>query len=119
MSEPDPQLASPLHVITRRYHTITPAVVHLEGETYTVTDPVLGETLFGNAMVYPTAWSSQLPAATGATAGIPGTWTPAGSRPPATFAAITGLVASPATTWTTGQYVVLGDASLAHWNGTA
>lgn len=46
-------------------------------------------------------------AATGATAGIPGTWTPAGSTPPADAAAAeaAGVTASPASDWTTGQYV--------------
>jgi hypothetical protein len=63
-------------------------------------------------------------AATGATAGSPGTWTPTGSTPPANVAAITtdGVIASPTTTWTTGQYVqtsVAGAAGEAHWSGTA
>lgn len=62
-------------------------------------------------------------AATGATAGSPGAWTPSGSTPPANLAALTGaspaIVASPATAWSTGQSVVLGDASHAYWNGTA
>lgn len=58
-------------------------------------------------------------AATGATAGTPGTFTPAGAAPPANLAAMTGLTASPATAWTTGQYVVLADASWAHWSATA
>jgi len=58
-------------------------------------------------------------AATGATAGTPGTFTPAGAAPPANLAAMTGLTASPATAWTTGQYVVLGDASQAHWSSSA
>ena len=59
------------------------------------------------------------PPATGATAGTPGTWTPAGAAPPADFAAIGSIVATPATAWITGEYVVLGDASEASWNGTA
>lgn len=58
-------------------------------------------------------------AATGATAGAPGTWSPAGSIPPATFAGMTGITATPATAWTSGQRMVLGDASEAHWTGTA
>jgi hypothetical protein len=60
-------------------------------------------------------------AATGATAGTPGTLTPADSYPPATFADLTAspLTADPTTAWTTGQYIVLGDASKAHWDGTA
>lgn len=59
------------------------------------------------------------PAATGATAGAPATLTPADSYPPETFAGISALTASPATAWTSGQYVVLGDGSKAYWNGTA
>lgn len=55
--------------------------------------------------------------ATGATAGIPGTYTPAGSQLPANLGALVGITASPASAWTKGQYVVLGDASEAHWNG--
>ena len=56
--------------------------------------------------------------ATGATAGTPGTWTPAGSAPADRFADMTGIVASPATNWTVAQRVVLSDGTLAHWNGT-
>lgn len=52
--------------------------------------------------------------ATGATAGIPGTWTPPGSTPPASQAEAisSGVVASPATGWTTGQYVQTGTVGL-------
>ena len=65
--------------------------------------------------------------ATGATAGTPGTWTPAGSTPPASVAALTAgtpnaVVASPATAWTAGQYVQTGTAGVpgqAHWSGAA
>lgn len=60
--------------------------------------------------------------ATGATAGIPGTWTPPGCTPPASPAAMTGITASPATAWTTGQYVqtsTAGAAGQTHWTGTA
>lgn len=56
--------------------------------------------------------------ATGATAGIPGTYTPANSYGPATFATIGALTASPGTNWTAGQYIKLRDNTLAHWNGT-
>lgn len=59
------------------------------------------------------------PAATGATAGIPGSYTPAGAELPANLAALTGVIASPLTAWTTGQYVPLGDGSKAHWSSTA
>ena len=58
-------------------------------------------------------------AATGATAGTPGTWTPAGSTAPANLAAAAGLTASPATAWATGEYVATGDAAHIHWDGTA
>lgn len=59
---------------------------------------------------------------TGATAGTPGTWTPTGSTPPANAAAATGVVASPATDWTVGQYVqgsTAGTGGEMNWNGTA
>ena len=62
------------------------------------------------------------PPATGATAGIPGTWTPPGSTPPASPAAMTGIVASPGTAWTSGQYVQTGTAGAAGrttWTGSA
>lgn len=64
--------------------------------------------------------------ATGATAGTPGTWTPAGSTPPASVTALQSaspaIVASPATAWTTGQFVQTGTAGTpgqAHWSGSA
>jgi len=56
--------------------------------------------------------------ATGATAGAPGFFTPAGAAAPANLAAMTGKTASPATNWVTGQYMLLGDASKCNWNGT-
>lgn len=63
------------------------------------------------------------PAATGATAGTPGTWTPVDSYPPANMTDLTDgspvVVASPTTAWTSGQYVTLEDGSKAYWNGTA
>lgn len=62
--------------------------------------------------------------ATGATAGSPGSWTPAGSIPPAdaTEATANAVVASPNTAWTTGQYVqgtTAGTAGRMYWSGTA
>src|SRR4029453_13928212 len=56
----------------------------------------------------PTTNETPAPPATGATAGTPGTWTPAGSTPPADAAALIAgtpntVVASPATAWTTGD----------------
>lgn len=57
--------------------------------------------------------------ATGATAGIPATLTPTNSYPPADLAAASTLTASPTTAWTTGQYVLLGDGTKAHWTSSA
>jgi hypothetical protein len=61
-------------------------------------------------------------AASGATAGTPGAWTPAGSTPPATVAALqaSAVVANPAAAWATGQYVQTGTAGAAgqaYWDG--
>lgn len=55
--------------------------------------------------------------ATVATAGTPGSFN---GEAPETFAELlaSGITASPATAWTTGQSVELGDASDAHWNAT-
>ena len=64
-------------------------------------------------------WSNNPQNATGATAGTPGTWTPALTVGPNTLVGMTGVTASPATAWTVGQRMVLGDTSLAHWTGTA
>jgi hypothetical protein len=64
-------------------------------------------------------WSNNGPNATGALAGTPGTWTPAGSEAPDVFTAMDTVTATPATAWTTGQYVTLGDGSEANWAGTA
>jgi hypothetical protein len=58
-------------------------------------------------------------AATGATAGAPGAFTPAGAAVPANLAALAAVIANPNTAWATGENVVLGDASTAHWDGTA
>jgi hypothetical protein len=58
-------------------------------------------------------------AATGANAGFPGVYTPAGATVPANLAALTGITANPATAWTTGQYVITADLIGAHWSGSA
>ena len=65
--------------------------------------------------------------ATGATAGIPGSWTPAGALPPASPTALSAgspvtVTATPATAWTTGQFVqtqTAGAAGRACWTGSA
>jgi len=57
--------------------------------------------------------------ATGAVAGIPGHFTPAGvGIPPNAGVVLDGswpLVADPLTDWTVGQYVECGDQSIVHW----
>lgn len=58
-------------------------------------------------------------AATGATAGQPGFFTPAGSGRPANLAGLSAVTASPATAWATGTYVITGDLLGAHWTGSA
>jgi hypothetical protein len=59
---------------------------------------------------------------TGATAGTPGAFTPAGAAVPPDLNALKAItppvVASPATAWTAGQGVALGTGS-AHWDGSA
>ena len=75
----------------------------------------------------PSLWEPAGPPATGATAGIPGTWTPAGSAPPTSVANLQAgvpnpVVAAPATPWTTGQFVqtaTIGAAGRATWTGSA
>jgi hypothetical protein len=66
------------------------------------------------------AWTRSSPvAATGATSLMtPGQFTPAGAMAPPSLP-MTGITASPATAWTTGQHVVLGDGSRAYWDGAA
>jgi hypothetical protein len=58
-------------------------------------------------------------AATGATAGVPGYFTPSGCTTPANLAALTGITASPATSWAAGQYVITADLLANNWNGSA
>jgi len=57
--------------------------------------------------------------ATGATAGTPGTFTPAGATAPGTLQGMTGITANPATAWTAGQSVKTLDGSDCHWSGSA
>jgi hypothetical protein len=64
------------------------------------------------------------PAATGANAGTPGIWTPAGATPPTDVPALqaSSVVASPNTPWATGEFVqtgVSGPPGEAHWDGAA
>lgn len=67
------------------------------------------------------------PPATGATAGTPGSWTPAGSLPPANLTDLMNgvpnvVTASPTSAWTGLQFVqtrTAGNAGRATWTGTA
>lgn len=58
------------------------------------------------------------PNPTGATAGSPGSFTPVGASVPNNISLLEGVVASPSTAWTAGQYVKLANGSEAHWDGT-
>lgn len=54
-----------------------------------------------------------------AVAGTPGAWGPAGYVAPDSLEECQGVVASPATAWTTAQHVVLRDGSThVYWTGT-
>jgi hypothetical protein len=57
--------------------------------------------------------------ATGATAGTPGSFTPADSFRPETLDDMTGITADPLTAWTGTQYVELQNGDHVKWNGTA
>jgi len=61
------------------------------------------------------------PNATGATAGSPGTWTPAGTDVPLDLAQVIAdaIVPTPATAWTNGQRVVTASGAAVHWDGLA
>lgn len=93
--------------------------------TADVTLPVDGKPIvcFGNETDSESVGGGTV-AATGATAGTPGSFTPAGSTPPADTAALiaSSITASPNTAWTTGQYVqtaTAGTTGRGYWNGTA
>lgn len=84
----------------------------LVNEDGTVADPY---NLVFDSATFPSGGGGTIPA-TGATAGTPGSFTPTGATPPADLAAMSTVVASPATAWATGQHVVLGDSSHAWWD---
>jgi hypothetical protein len=56
---------------------------------------------------------------TGATAGAPGAWTPAGSTPPTTLAQANALGLSLGAVWAEGSWVDLAGGEDIHWDGTA
>lgn len=76
----------------------------------------------GLAPIWGGAGGDNVPQATGATAGTPGTWTPSGSDPAPSPAEMAGVTASPATAWSAGQYVqtlTAGTGGRVFWNGSA
>jgi hypothetical protein len=104
--------------VALRYHTID-GVEHAGGETYTLaTTAGIASTLVA-CQFADFVGATPAPIATGAIAGSPGTWTPSGATPPADLAAMTGIAAAPSDVWTTGQHMILGDASHTYWNGAA
>jgi hypothetical protein len=111
---------------------VDPAAPSASGQCYVVAGDYLGAAgvpLLATAVcpvpVKPTL--APVVHSTGATAGTPGSWTPAGSAPPSSVANLIAgtpnvVTASPATAWTTGQYVqtgTAGTAGQAHWSSTA
>lgn len=59
------------------------------------------------------------PAPTGVTPGTPGSLVPAGAAVPANITALRALgTLGQTTAWTTGQYIVLGNAAQVSWDGT-
>lgn len=63
---------------------------------------------------------SDLPKATTAAAGTPGSFTvPATNGGVNTLAEMTGVTAAPTSLWTVGQRVLLNNGTEAYWNGTA
>ncbi|MEU6959592.1 hypothetical protein [Streptomyces chrestomyceticus] len=56
--------------------------------------------------------------ATGAMAGSPGSFSPAGAVAPSSLAALDAVIATPSTAWKAGEHVVLGDSSKAFWDGS-
>lgn len=109
-----------------------PSVEILRGDDFEVSDtesfaslPLDIKPMFfipsGSQVANKWTWSltplAAAPNATGAAAGAPGSFTPIGSSTPNNRALLTTVTASPATAWTAGQYVRLGDGSEAHWDG--
>lgn len=64
---------------------------------------------------------TQIETADGATAGTPGVWTLTPKLAPLRFPELAAIpvIATPLTTWTAGQFMVMGDGTSAYWDGTA
>lgn len=66
--------------------------------------------------------ATEITTATAGVAPAAGVWAPANAVPPYDLAELQSIdpTADPAIAiWTIGQYMILGDGSFAHWNGTA
>ncbi|MFI1655619.1 hypothetical protein ACH4ZU_12030 [Streptomyces sp. NPDC020472] len=129
-TEPEPTQAAFLAVFVDGDHHF--AFYAPRAEIYRADDMAISdtETLAGLPLgVKPMAYGSNIwtyaitplggTLATGASAGTPGTFSPEGAVAPENLAAMSGVIATPTSAWTTGQHVVLGDSTKAYWNGTA
>ena len=111
------------------------ALLHVEFGLQVLIDTVTGAPQEPYNLVFDTATfppASGAVTATGAKAGAPGAWLPAGATPPANLAACTGLTAynsdgttaSGVTPWPATNYVTRADTGAAdqgkcHWDGSA
>jgi hypothetical protein len=80
---------------------------HLHAQWTSVAPPAVGDCIASG------------PPAESVTAGTPGTWGPVDSFPPRNLADLQASSITGTGAWTSGQYVVLGDGSEAHWDGSA
>jgi hypothetical protein len=129
-ADPDPTNAAFLVIVAdgaNRFGIYAPKTEIFRGDVIAVKDAesLVGLPLSIKPLQYVTnTWTYALTplggiAPTGATAGTPGAFTPAGADLPANLAAMTGITASPTTAWTAGQYVQCDDGSKVHWSSTA
>jgi hypothetical protein len=120
--------ATPAQFRARPYASRAPSATNPWISGYVIPQPfdlIFGDA--GNTSEVAIDWNLTAPptvdlgtvAATSAVAGSPGYYTPSGANAPANLAALTGVTASPATAWTTGQYVITADLLAAHWSGSA
>lgn len=96
--------------------TANPTDIWAEGTHVFLSD---GSTAYWDGTAWQEGIAPTPPLATGADAGVPGAFTPAGSSIPFDLAAMAPVVANPLTLWTVGQNVVMGDTNPAHWDGAA
>lgn len=95
--------------------------VHSDAVSYEVTVTAYPDGQGNKAYQYIERNAGAAVVATGATAGTPGSFTPSGSKVPTDLGAVkaANIVASPATAWTTGQYVSTSSGDKVHWDGSA